>query len=851
MGQETILKLRSALGYAGLDIFSSSKEGICRGVAQTAINAFILEKALEKEAREKGDTHERQNEFQRYLDRIDFILTHHNHLARLIFDTYRAIKERKSQANSVNSELEIDKDEQKILDVAAIVEAMQLFAYPDKYSDVFGKHLTQQDIVEISYYAQPVELEKRSIPIQQRDNDIQSENENLDEIKKQSGIIKIGGISGIYTPDELTNYIALLTNFVEKKPCDLALAIDNDEHAISIFYDTSTKNWTMIDAEHLSIRAVSPEELAQRISRELPDIFDPIKVFNMKFFTSVNRKKEVEKFVTELKCQEGFIKLHNVTAERAQLADQRGVTLAYIAACEGDVPVLISLAKLVNTNNEPLIDFNKPIKDGTTPLSMSIQNGCADAVKLIADLRKQDGTPYIDFNKPIKTIRGTWTPLYLAAQYDQGNVIQVLSDFKKSDGTFLIDFNQAVEGLSPAFAAAQYGCANAFRTLVELRNLDCTRVVDVKKPVFFGSTCLHIALLRGHTNIVKILAEMKNPDGSNVVNLNDTIQDGRAAIHIAINEKNLSMLKMLIELKNSDGLVLIDFNKKDREGYSIIHQAAQKGYTDIMEFFLSTRNITGIDINALNKGLSIAHIAAANNHLNILKILEKNGIDIEIQIADKKPIDLATHSDVFNFYRAIDKRKKLIADLEQMKDIRISSLEFENIKTNIFESFYNDHEKFLQSKEFENIFESFRNPSYQSQNVHAFFYADDGHKINEQTEENKLNYVFEMETEIREDFIELKFKSSRLIKLDKVSSDPVIWELSIEDDFGKKLNIAINNKILIEKLKTTLSQRDLQACVDILKEQKGRTYRKIGKQIENEIDMQKYEQDNRPQVSQK
>ena len=104
-----------------------------------------------------------------------------------------------------------------------------------------------------------------------------------------------------------------------------------------------------------------------------------------------------------------------------------------------------------------------------------------------------------------------------------------------------------------------------------------------------------------------------------------------------------------------------------------------------------------------------------------------------------------------------------------------------------------------------------------------------------------------MEADINEDFIELKFQSSRLIKFESVSSVPVIWELTAD----KKINISISNKILIEKLKTALSQKDLQACVDILQEQKGRAYRKIGKLIEAEVDMQKYEQDTRSQVHQK
>ena len=115
--------------------------------------------------------------------------------------------------------------------------------------------------------------------------------------------------------------------------------------------------------------------------------------------------------------------------------------------------------------------------------------------------------------------------------------------------------------------------------------------------------------------------------------------------------------------------------------------------------------------------------------------------------------------------------------------------------------------------------------------------------ITEKKEEKWSTFILQMEADINEDKIELKFKSSTIIRFEKVSSSPVICKLSVETDVGKTLNIPINNKGLIDKLKNCLSQKDLQTCVEVLKEQKTRIFRKIREEIEGEIDLQKYEQE--------
>jgi len=46
-----------------------------------------------------------------------------------------------------------------------------------------------------------------------------------------------------------------------------------------------------------------------------------ISVFTARFFTSLNRKTEMDNFMTQLKSDADFIKLHEITVQRAQMAN--------------------------------------------------------------------------------------------------------------------------------------------------------------------------------------------------------------------------------------------------------------------------------------------------------------------------------------------------------------------------------------------------------------------------------------------------------------------------------------------------------------------------------------------------
>lgn len=806
--KESILKLRGALGHSGLNRFVASKEGLCRGVAQTAINAFVLEKALEKEDKETKEAPARQDEFQHYLDRIDFILKFYNTLSQLITDTKRQIIKRiekektKAQGEMTQALLEcrkISEDERKILEIAILIDNMQLFAYPDKYREFFYRHLTQKDITEISYYGQPQGLEKRSVAIQAESKETNPTNTLLAETRIQSGLILTDTITGVYNQTELSHYLSIILNLLESNPCDLAIGIDNDEHAISLFYDATKKKWNIVDAEHLSERDVRSDELALRISAALPFTIDPLKIFSMKFFTSVNRKQDMEIFLNKLKSNKDFIALHELTLDRALKDDVKGLTLAYLAASENNVSLVTQLCKFKNAHGVPLIDFNRPMEDGTTPLFMAIQNGCAEVLLSLANLRDAHGNR-MNLNKVTRYKQTIWNPIFLAAQKNQAEVIKILASLKNPDGTFYIDFNQLIIDESPLFTAAQYGGVDALQVLVNLKMPDGSRLLDVNKAMPDGRTPLFIAVENGQLDAFKLLCELQRPDGTYEIDMNQSLRFGKKALHIAAQEGHLNIINYLRQ-KNS-----IDLDEPD------------------------------------NEGLTAAHIAASKNNVDMLLLLDKLGADVEKNISGRKPVDLAQFSCVFTFYQALNKRKELLSRLEKFKH-SMNEQDFDYFKSSIMNDFYNDPNKFLKTNQFEERMASLSTTDSESRRAQGFFPSTDSmeYKDTPQQELNNPSSEYQMQLLIEEREVMLICNSSLIIKLEQTSIAPVIWHLTAESEDHEKISIAINNIELVCSLVSALKNKNLPSLLGLLQEQKGRTFRTLSKQITKEIEHQKWE----------
>jgi hypothetical protein len=81
----------------------------------------------------------------------------------------------------------------------------------------------------------------------------------------------------------------------------------------------------------------------------------------------------------------------------------------------------------------------------------------------------------------------------------------------------------------------------------------------------------------------------------------------------------------------------------------------------------------------------------------------------------------------------------------------------------------------------------------------------------------------------------------------RINQDLLLF--SAKNSSSSLVKVSIEDNDLIDKLIKFLNNKDLQACFDLLKEQKGRAYRKITKRIKEEIDSQRYDQNQQDLVS--
>ena len=213
---------------------------------------------------------------------------------------------------------------------------------------------------------------------------------------------------------------------------------------------------------------------------------------------------------------------------------------------------------------------------------------------------------------------------------------------------------------------------------------------------------------------------MKKPDGVPIINFNKEIKYGDYPIHIAVRNDYIPTIKLMTELVNANGNLLLHFNKKDDKGCNILHIAVESSRHAMIDFLLSVNNKILINLNEPNNdGLTPAHIAVINNRPEILMKLMKMGADINIEIRGKKPIDLARHTSIVDFYKALDKRNNLISTLDLIKSGCADINNIEKVKEEVMELFQDNYTKFLFSEEITEKVNLIK--SGNDKNIHQFF----------------------------------------------------------------------------------------------------------------------------------
>jgi ankyrin repeat protein len=447
------------------DIFNFSKKigykihlGICHGISLRWIEACML------------------NQEDIFIKRIERLLN-----PRIDWDArIEAYK-----TNNLSSIGEGDKSE--LIDVLAFFDSLDLFQAPYIHQDLFGKHLTQNNIAPISTIA------------------------SSDDIQDHGGLVEVLSCAHVLNQQELTKYLKDLQDIFEKvdgnsQPHNTyGIALSNHNHTIALAYTPEKRGWGFMDINQYPPKTCpfdKSHKLASLIYSTLSSN-DPL-AFSARVLTTNNHHKlqslqdELSHFETNKRqITLGHIKSKNIPKNTAYIATGIGnleVVQALKSAGDGiendsyfgETPIYLAAQNghlgIVNVLKDAVDDISKPMNDGATPIFIAAQRGHIEII---------DALISVGANLNKATNIGA-TPIYIAAQNGHSDIVKRLI----SAGA---DLSMAMnDGATPFFIAAQNGHLEIVSLLKNAR-------ADMNVPMNCGVTPFFIAAQMGHLEIVKLL----------------------------------------------------------------------------------------------------------------------------------------------------------------------------------------------------------------------------------------------------------------------------------------------------------------------------------------------------------
>lgn len=278
--------------------------------------------------------------------------------------------------------------------------------------------------------------------------------------------------------------------------------------------------------------------------------------------------------------------------------DDEDSTPLHAAAAEGSLKVVRNLfeagARLDGWVTIQSMVTDKDI-DGNTCLSLAVENGHYDVVKICLEKRADVNTPNNIYMHP----------LHLAAVNGDVRIVRLLVE--NNARIDVLNNEQA----TPLHKAAQYNHVQVVEFLVD-------READIERKDEENYTSLLLASVYGHAATVDLLIQ-KGADTS-AVDKND-----KTAIFLASEENQLSCLEALLNYEE----IRENINVSDRYDNDPLHIAAMKGYLPIVRCLLKH----GADLDSKNEEEQTPlHLAAKYGRTNIVRELvkqDKNSVNDE------------------------------------------------------------------------------------------------------------------------------------------------------------------------------------------------------------------------------
>lgn len=602
-----LLHLGSLLGYKRFG------EGICQGFSCMYTQAVLA--------------HEEKIFFER-LHFISFYKSNFLELKKEIESAQQKIK---------RGEL-IDKHEEKLLDILAFFDGVELYLYPMGHKDLFNGHTVVQDNLDLIY-----ELAKSSK-------------------LSTSDLHVVLNKPYVFEKKTLYKYLLDLGNMLSQVDNPLPIILRSYSHTVSLKYDKTTKHWKYIDTNdfgrypqhHLYSRELTEEKLADSIFQSLSmnDVYAVLE-----FVVSTNTSLPVS-FTTSVAKLDARYPIH---PPQASTYDEKEAGLLYLASRCGNLAAVQTLLKqfdveinhLTNDgfsalytactgNHSEIVDallknrrlkINLPNPQGQTPLHIACICNHFDIVSTL--LRHPDiNVNFVDddglsalhsavnsgslestkkllqhpgINVNLAAANG-FTPLFIACMFQHCAVVEALLKCTS------INVNQTSDGMTPLFIACRDGLLDIVTALLKHPSLDINAINSI------GETALFIACKQGNLPLVETL--LKHPK----IKLNLKTSEGLTPLQVASKNGHLEVVKCLL---NQPALGI---NHADRYGEASLFSACSMGNLDIVNALLTHPRIRINQKN--NKQLTPLLVACKNGHTAVVNALSPY-LTLQINMTDQ------------------------------------------------------------------------------------------------------------------------------------------------------------------------------------------------------------------------
>ena len=304
-------------------------------------------------------------------------------------DVINAIQE----ANQARQSQQILSSKQKsLLSLQPFFDGVCLYHLPEKFPDLFvSSFLQQQKKVLPLTLPQKLELD-----------------EKCSDPTKEGNVEKIRTFSGVYSRQELIDYLTILYREFKSQTRPIAFMLENADHAITIGYDPKLRSLLFVNNDDVmafgTIEKLADEILAAFKSPDKPIIL-ATKIYNRK-------SQHTSVYHAFKKCEADPLwkKIHEVTLQKAKWIDNTNTSWLYIAAEQGLSQQVQSLIE------NGALECSAPSHTGWTPLTCAADNGHIDVVKLLLE-NKVDPNEKNQFGK---------TALHIAAKKGHVDIVRFL-----------------------------------------------------------------------------------------------------------------------------------------------------------------------------------------------------------------------------------------------------------------------------------------------------------------------------------------------------------------------------------------------------------------------------------------